>query len=72
MPRRSTLTFQVDVFAAQGELPSRLDAVAEREKDIRYSSRTRMGVETFRYAHNLRRNIATLLAKLPDSPKNEP
>jgi len=31
-----------------------------------------MGVETFRYAHTLRRNIATLLAKLPDSLKNEP
>ena len=56
------------MFAAQGELPSSLDAVSEREKDIRYSSRTRMGVETFRYAHNLRRNIA----KLPDSLKNEP
>src|SRR5262249_49690419 len=33
---------------------------------------TRMGVETFRYAHPLRRNISTLLAKLPDSLKNEP
>jgi NTE family protein len=31
-----------------------------------------MGVETFRYAHNLRRNISTLLAKLPDALKNEP
>jgi NTE family protein len=72
LPRHSTLAFQVDVFAAQGELPSCLDAVSEREKDIRYSSRTRMGVETFRYAHNLRRNIAKLLAKLPDALKNEP
>jgi NTE family protein len=72
IPRRSTLAFQVDVFAAQGELPSGLDAVSEREKDIRYSSRTRMGVETFHYAHTLRRNIATLLAKLPDTLKNEP
>jgi len=72
LPRHSTLAFQVDVFAAPGELPSCLDAVSEREKDIRYSSRTRMGVETFRYAHTLRRNIATLLAKLPDSLKNEP
>jgi NTE family protein len=72
VPRRSTLAFQVDVFAAPGELPSGLDAVSEREKDIRYSSRTRMGVETFRYAHTLRRNIATLLAKLPDTLKNEP
>jgi NTE family protein len=72
LPRHSTLAFQVDVFAALGELPSSLDAVSEREKDIRYSSRTRMGVETFRYAHNLRRNIAKLLAKLPDTLKNEP
>src|SRR5262249_41041697 len=39
---------------------------------IRYSSRTRMGVETFRYAHNLRRNICLLLAKLPESLKDEP
>jgi NTE family protein len=72
LPRHSTLAFQVDVFAAQGEVPSCLDAVSEREKDIRYSSRTRMGVETFRYAHNLRRNIAKLLAKLPNTLKNEP
>jgi len=72
VPRRSTLAFQVDVFAARGEIPSSLEAVSERDKDIRYSSRTRMGVETFRYAHTLRRNIATLLAKLPDSLKNEP
>jgi NTE family protein len=72
VPRRSTLAFEVDLFAAQGELPAGLDSVSEREKDIRYSSRTRMGVETFRYAHTLRRNIATLLAKLPDPLKNEP
>ena len=72
VPRRSTLAFQVDLFPARGDVPGNLDAVAERDKDIRYSSRSRMGVETFRYAHNLRRNISTLLAKLPDSLKNEP
>ena len=72
LPRHSTLAFQVDVFAAQGELPSRLDNVSEREKDIRYSSRTRMGVRTFRYAHELRRNISKLLEKLPASLKDEP
>jgi NTE family protein len=70
-PRRSTLAFQVDLFSARGDVPENLDAVSERDKDIRYSSRTRMGVETFRYAHNLRRNIATLLAKLPDSLAGE-
>src|SRR5215469_7945496 len=72
LPRYDTLAFQVDLFSARGNSPENLDAVSEREKDIRYSSRTRMGVETFRYAHNLRRNISTLLAKLPDSLKNEP
>jgi NTE family protein len=72
VPRRSTLAFQVDLFSSRGSLPENLDAVSEREKDIRYSSRTRMGVETFRYAHNLRRNISMLLAKLPDALKNEP
>jgi NTE family protein len=35
VPRRSTLAFQVDVFAARGEIPSSLEAVSEREKDIR-------------------------------------
>ena len=72
LPRHSTLAFQVDLFAAHGELPSCLDDVSEREKDIRYSSRTRMGVRTFRYAHDLRRNISKLLAKLPASLKDEP
>ena len=41
VPRRSTLAFQVDLFSSQGSLPENLDAVSEREKDIRYSSRTR-------------------------------
>jgi len=72
VPRHSTLAFQVDLFPARGDIPENLDAVLERDKDIRYSSRSRMGVETFRYAHNLRRNISTLLAKLPASLKGEP
>ena len=72
LPRYDTLAFQVDLFSARGNSPENLDAVSEREKDIRYSSRTRMGVETFRYAHNLRRNISLLLAKLPAAARSEP
>jgi NTE family protein len=72
VPRRSTLAFQVDLFSSYGAVPKDLGTVSEREKDIRYSSRTRLGVETFRYAHSLRRNISALLAKLPDSLKDEP
>jgi NTE family protein len=71
MPRYSTLAFQVDLFSSHGGVPQDLNAVFERESDIRFSSRTRMAVEIFRYAHTLRRNIGTLLAKLPDTLKNE-
>ena len=33
-----------------------LEQVEERRKEIQYSSRTRMGVETFRNIHTLRRH----------------
>src|SRR6478609_174479 len=46
-PRHSRLTFQVDVFRSQGQLPTNLDEVAERDKDIRYSSRTQICSNAF-------------------------
>ena len=36
------LVFQVDLFPARGEMPATIADVSEREKDIRYSSRTRL------------------------------
>src|SRR5205814_5227403 len=39
-PRRSRLSFQLDLFHAHGALPTNLEEVSEREKDIRSSSRT--------------------------------
>ncbi|MGI9570608.1 MAG: patatin-like phospholipase family protein, partial [Desulfobulbia bacterium] len=41
-PRQSRLCFQVDVFTGNGPLPKNLEDVSERQKDIRYSSRTRI------------------------------
>ena len=65
MPRSSMLAFQVDVFPARGPLPCDLDEVSEREKDIRYSSRTRAGTDQFRFTHTVRHHIKNLLAQLP-------
>ncbi len=65
VPRRSRLTFQVDLFPALGKVPENLDEVAEREKDIRYSSRTRTGTEAFRLTHTVRHHINSLIEKLP-------
>src|SRR5271169_6885440 len=52
-PRRSRLIFQVDVFPAHGRLPTNLDEVNEREKDIRYSSRTMSTTDMLREKHDV-------------------
>jgi len=69
-PRRSRLTFQVDVFQAQGPLPSNLDEVSEREKDIRYSSRTQICSNAFRDRHDVRHAINELHKLLPPDLAN--
>ena len=71
-PRRSHLIFQVDVFPARGALPRNLNEVGERDKDIRYSSRTRAGTDTLRRLHDLRHSINMLWEKLPDELKAGP
>src|SRR5258707_14353238 len=66
------LIFQVDLFSARGPLPVSLLEAAEREKDIRYSSRTRMNTDKNRQIHNARKALRELLGKLPDGLRNEP
>jgi len=39
--------FQVDLFSARGAMPQNLFEVAQREKEIRYSSRTRPNTDAF-------------------------
>jgi NTE family protein len=64
-PRRSRLTFQIDVFQPHGCLPTNLDEVAERDKDIRYSSRTQVCSYAFRDRHDVRHAINELHKLLP-------
>jgi NTE family protein len=66
------LIFQVDLFSARGPLPTTLLEAAEREKDIRYSSRTRMNTDKNKQIHNARKAVRDLLSKLPDSLKDDP
>ncbi len=42
---RDLLIFQVDLFSARGDSPASLLEAAEREKDIRFSSRTRTSTD---------------------------
>src|SRR3954469_14708863 len=69
---RDLLIFQVDLFSARGDLPVTLLEAAEREKDIRFSSRTRMNTDKNKQVHNARRAVRDLISKLPDYLKNDP
>ncbi|MGZ5872737.1 MAG: DUF3734 domain-containing protein [Bradyrhizobium sp.] len=66
------LIFQVDLFSARGPLPETLLEAAEREKDIRFSSRTRMTTDKNRQLHNARKAVRDLIGKLPDNLKDDP
>jgi len=66
------LIFQVDLFSARGNLPTSLLEAAEREKDIRFSSRTRMNTDKNKQVHNARRALRDLIGKLPADLKNDP
>lgn len=69
---RDLLIFQVDLFSARGPLPQTLAEAAEREKDIRYSSRTRMNTDKAKKVHDAKKAVRELIAKLPDSFKGDP
>jgi NTE family protein len=71
-PRRDTLAFQVDLWSARGDFPRSMLDVITREKEIRYSSRTRAGTDQFKHIQKLRRAAAALLEKLPADLKNSP
>jgi NTE family protein len=66
------LIFQVDLFSARGLLPNSLLEAAEREKDIRYSSRTRMNTDKNKQIHNARKAVQELISKLPEDLRNDP
>ena len=70
LSRCSRVIFQVDVFPAHGRLPANLDEVNEREKDIRYSSRTRLTTNTLREKHDVRHAINELHKLLPPDLAN--
>lgn len=67
----SMLVFQVDLFSARGTMPRNLLDVCERQKDILYSSRTRLNTDAARDAQQLRRAVVRLIEKLPPNLKDD-
>jgi NTE family protein len=71
-PRQDTLAFQIDLWSASGELPRDVIELDVRQKDIRYSSRTRLATDQFRKMQKLRRATAKLLAEMPEALRQTP
>jgi NTE family protein len=71
-PRRDTLAFQVDLWSARGDFPRTMLNAMTREKEIRYSSRTRAGTDQFKHVQKIRCAAADLLEQLPANLKNSP
>lgn len=63
--------FQVDLFSARGTLPRTLIDAVDREKEIRYSSRTRLNTDMMRDKVKVRRALKRLLGKLPKNLRDD-
>jgi NTE family protein len=63
----STLVFQVDLFSARGPLPRDMPDVLARQKDIQYSSRTRLVSDLYLQRHQWKLAIKRMLDRLPES-----
>ncbi|TBR35791.1 MULTISPECIES: DUF3734 domain-containing protein [Dyella] len=71
-PCHDALIFQVDLWRASGQLPRDLAGVAERAKEIQYSSRTRLITEYMRLTQENQRLLHDLMALVPPDRHNDP
>jgi NTE family protein len=62
----NTLAFQVDLFSARGAIPRSMPAVMSRQKDIQYSSRTRLVTDAYRRIRSLERELQRALDLVPE------
>jgi NTE family protein len=66
------LVFQVDLFSARGMMPRTLAEATQREKDIRFSSRTRLNTDVHTRIADLEAAMTRLAEKMPDTLKDDP
>ncbi|MEO8751737.1 MAG: patatin-like phospholipase family protein [Casimicrobiaceae bacterium] len=71
-PQLEALILQVDLFSARGAMPTNLDEVLEREKDIQYSSKTRFNTTRAKQIEELGQALGRVLDQLPASLKEDP
>ena len=65
------VVYQVDLFNAAGPMPVTMSDVLTRQKDITYSSRTRLNTDVLAANMNLQQAIADLISRLPPALRND-
>lgn len=70
-PRKDTLVFQVDLWSAQGPLPTDVLQVTERLKDIQYSSRTRTVTNVVHLAQQMRKVLIDTVERIPQEVRDK-
>lgn len=63
---------QVDLFSSRGRMPRNLLEAAEREKDIRFSSRTRLNTDANLKVRRAKAAVRSLIAELPPELRDRP
>ncbi|POZ63843.1 patatin-like phospholipase family protein [Chromobacterium alticapitis] len=71
-PRKHSLVFQVDLWNARGALPEDLSTVALRQKDIQFSSRTRMITGYMQESQQFRQMLREVLELVPAERRDAP
>lgn len=72
MPDVDLCIFQIDLFSARGAVPGSVWTSQAREKDIRFSSRTRFNTDMLRRMHETRAAARRLYRKLPPDLRDDP
>ena len=71
-PRRNSLIFAVHLWNPQGDEPTTILEVLNRQKDVQYSSRIASHIARQQQAHRLRHIISQLVEQLPDTVRKGP
>lgn len=70
-PRRHSLVFQVDLWSSRGVVPRNLSEVVIRQKDIQYSSRTRMVTAYMQELQEYRGLLRELMEQVPQAQREK-
>lgn len=72
VPRRNSLIFSVNVWQPNGSLPTTIQQVMARHKDIQFASRGKSHVARQAQLHRLRHVVRELACRLPPELRDDP